>query len=58
LPYFVKDKSILYHTVEELLLQEKVLESVRLLGISVTNLNIHSKATNEKPIEVQLKFEF
>ena len=58
LPYFVKDKSILYSTVEELLFQEKVLESVRLLGISVANLNINSKAKTEKPIEVQLKFEF
>lgn len=58
LPYFVKDKSILFSTVEELLLQEKVLESVRLLGISVSNLNIHSKVKTEKPIQVQLKFEF
>lgn len=58
LPYFVKDKSILFNTVQELLFQEKVMESVRLLGISVTNLNIHSKKNIEKPIVVQLKFEF
>jgi DNA polymerase-4 len=58
LPYFVKDKSILFSTVEELLLQEKVLESVRLLGISVSNLNIHSKVKTEKPFEIQLKLEF
>ncbi len=58
LPYFVKEKSILFETVKELLYQDKVLESVRLLGISVTNLNIHSKIKAEKPIEFQLKFEF
>jgi DNA polymerase-4 len=58
LPYFVKSKSILFETVKELLYQEKVLESVRLLGISVTNLNINSKIKTEKPIEIQLKFEF
>ena len=57
LPYFVKEKSILLDTVKELLFQEKVLNSVRLLGISVTNLNIHYKK-EEKPINVQLKFEF
>ena len=58
LPFFVKDKAILLATVEELLFQEKVLESVRLLGISVTNLNNTQKETDEKPIAVQLKFEF
>ena len=57
LPYFVKDKAILFETVKELLFQEKVLNSVRLLGISVTNLNIHSKKI-EKIIDVQLKFDF
>jgi DNA polymerase IV len=57
LPYFVKGKAILFDTVKELLFQQKVLNSVRLLGISVTNLNIHSKKI-EKIIDVQLKFEF
>ena len=58
LPYFVKDKSIIFSTIEELLFQDKVLDSVRLLGISVTNLNIHSNNCVEKPINVQLKFDF
>jgi DNA polymerase-4 len=58
LPYFIKEKAIILETVKELLFQEKVLNSVRLLGISVTNLNIHSKKPVEKPISVQLKFEF
>jgi DNA polymerase-4 len=57
-PYFVKEKGILLETVKELLFQEKVQNSVRLLGISVTNLNINSKNKPEKPIFVQLKFEF
>ncbi len=57
LPFYVKEKAILLETVKELLYQEKTLNSVRLLGISVTNLNIHSKKI-EKPIDVQLKFEF
>ncbi len=57
LPFFVKDKNILCSTVKELLFQEKVKESVRLLGISVSNLNNASKG-NEKVMDVQLKFEF
>ncbi len=57
LPYFVKEKEVLLETVKELLFQEKIDNSVRLLGISVTNLNIHSKKP-EKPVNVQLKFEF
>ena len=58
LPFFIKEKAVLLETVKELLFQEKVSNSVRLLGISVTNLNIHSKKKPEKPINVQLKFEF
>lgn len=58
LPYFIKEKAIILETVKELLYQEKVMNSVRLLGISVTNLNIHSKKPLEKLINVQLKFEF
>lgn len=57
LPYFVKEKTILLETVKELLFQEKAVNSVRLLGISVSNLNIQSKKI-EKPINVQLKLEF
>ena len=57
LPVFVKDKDILLLTVKELLFQEKVKESVRLLGISVSNLNNKSQQ-DEKVIDIQLKFEF
>jgi len=60
LPYFIKNKAIIFDTVKELLFQEKVLNSVRLLGISVTNLNTQVKRNESiiKPISVQLKFEF
>jgi DNA polymerase IV len=59
-PYFIKDKTIILDTVKELLFQEKVLNSVRLLGISVTNLNTQVKRNKTiiKPISVQLKFAF
>lgn len=57
LAYFVKEKAVLLETVKELLYQEKMQNSVRLLGISVTNLNINSKKT-EKVMDVQLKFDF
>ena len=56
-PFFVKDRTILLETVRELLYQERIKESVRLLGISVSNLNNNSDK-NEKVIDVQLKFEF
>ena len=54
LPYFVAEKSILLAISKELLFQEKLKDSVRLLGISVSNLNTNVKKT----IVVQLKLEF
>lgn len=57
LAVFVKNKDILLDTVKDLLYQEKIKDSVRLLGISVSNLNNVSKEV-EKIIDVQLKFEF
>ena len=54
LPYFVSDKGIIFETVKELLYQERMKDSVRLLGISLANLNTEIKKT----IVVQLKFEF
>jgi len=56
-PYFVRDKALILETVKELLFQEKVLNSVRLLGISVTNLNTQTKKV-EKVGMVQLKLAF
>jgi len=57
LSYFVKDKAILLSTVKDLLFQEKIQNSVRLLGISVTNLNNHTNK-KENVMDLQLKFEF
>lgn len=54
---FVKDKVTLLKTVESLLYQEKVRESVRLLGISVSNLDNRTKL-EQKVMDVQLKLEF
>ncbi|HHT9078089.1 TPA: DNA polymerase IV [Flavobacterium psychrophilum] len=54
LPYFISDKGIISETVKELLYQERMKDSVRLLGISLANLNTEIK----KSIAVQLKFDF
>ena len=54
LPYFISDKALLLETAKELLYQEKLKESVRLLGISLNNLNTEVKKT----VVVQLRFEF
>lgn len=54
LPYFIADKNLILETVKELLYQERMKDSVRLLGISLSNLNTEVK----KAIVVQLKFEF
>ncbi|WP_289663788.1 DNA polymerase IV [Flavobacterium panacagri] len=54
LPYFISDKSLIMENVEELLYQEKMKDSVRLLGISLSNLNTEEK----KAVVVQLKFMF
>ncbi|TDO95393.1 DNA polymerase IV [Flavobacterium sp. 245] len=54
LPYFISDKSLILETVEELLYQERMKDSVRLLGISLNNLNTEEK----KAVVVQLKFSF
>jgi DNA polymerase-4 len=53
LPYFISDKALLYDTVKELLYQDRLKDSVRLLGISLSNLN-----EVKKSVVVQLKFDF
>lgn len=54
LPYFIADQSLLLETAKELLYQERLRDSVRLLGISLHNLNNEAKKT----VAVQLKFDF
>ena len=59
LPYFVADKSLILEIAEELLFQEKMENSVRLLGISLANLNTKKKKTEPKEdsVSIQLKFD-
>lgn len=54
LPKFIQSKEEIMIVVKELLYQEKLKESVRLLGISFSNLDTEKK----EPVWVQLKFEF
>lgn len=61
IPYFIADKTLILETAKELLYQEELQNSVRLLGISLSNLNTDSKAIkkiDDKSILVQLKFDF
>ncbi len=59
LPYFISDKEVIVETVKELLFQSSMKNSVRLLGISISNLNNEKgKVPKEKVVAVQLKFDF
>nr|WP_297307678.1 DNA polymerase IV [uncultured Flavobacterium sp.] len=54
LPYFISNKDLIFDTSLKLLYQEKLRESVRLIGVSVTNLNNQES----KPKLIQLRFNF
>ena len=54
LPAFIDDRDSILEVATELLYQEKMKDSVRLLGISLTNLNNEERRT----VGVQLTFEF
>ncbi len=63
LPLFISDMSLVLETAKELLYQEKPQNSVRLLGISLSNLNVekdkeHAEQPDQKTVAVQLEFEF
>lgn len=61
LPLYIASKELILEAVKDLLYQEKMKESVRLLGISISNLNNESKkkeVVSKKSIDVQLKLEF
>jgi DNA polymerase-4 len=63
LPYYVQNKSIILDTAKDLLYQEHLNNSVRLLGISLSNLNTDSEKVKpqqakDKSVSVQLKFDF
>ncbi|MFV0540227.1 MAG: DNA polymerase IV [Aestuariibaculum sp.] len=57
--YFISDKALILEIAKELLYQEKLSNSVRLLGISLSNLNTETqKKPEKKSVSVQLKFDF
>jgi DNA polymerase-4 len=64
LSYFINDSAVLLDTAKTLLYQDKLKDSVRLLGISISNLNTDPStpadmdAKPERRISVQLKLEF
>jgi len=59
LPYFIADKSLILEIATDLLYQEKMENSVRLLGLSLANLNTEKKKTEPKEdsVSIQLKFD-
>ena len=58
--YYIANKDLILEIAKELLYQEKMKDSVRLLGISLSNLNTDKGEAEEekKEISVQLKFKF
>jgi DNA polymerase-4 len=59
LPYYISDKNVIVETVKELLYQATMKNSVRLLGISLSNLNTNKgKPVLKNEIAVQLKLAF
>ncbi|MBO0591004.1 DNA polymerase IV [Cellulophaga sp. E16_2] len=60
LRYYIADKHLILETAKELLYQEKLENSVRLLGISLANLNTDKKEKTEdkKIVTIQLQFDF
>jgi DNA polymerase-4 len=59
LPYFVSSKDVILEHSRDLLFQEKLQDSVRLVGISISNLNTaQAQKSPPKEVSFQLKFEF
>ncbi|MFK5983446.1 MAG: DNA polymerase IV [Flavobacteriaceae bacterium] len=59
LPLYISSKELILETVKELLFQDTMKNSVRLLGISLSNLNNEKgKTPKEKVVAVQLQFDF
>ncbi|MFT7611773.1 MAG: DNA polymerase-4 [Parvicellaceae bacterium] len=55
---YFNEKQVFFPIVEELIYQDKMNESVRLLGLSVTNLNNKEQKGLSEPISVQLEIDF
>ena len=58
LEHYVHQKAAVLSTIKELLYQEKLRNSVRLLGISLSNLNTGEGDQDKEEIAVQLRFDF
>ena len=62
LPYFISEKALIVESAKELLYQSPMQNSVRLLGISLANLNTEKKNMPKieevEMVSVQLKFDF
>jgi DNA polymerase-4 len=61
LKLFISSKDLIMEKAKALLYQEKLKDSVRLIGISLSNLNNEKKSINAKEkesVSVQLKFRF
>ena len=58
LNYYISSKDLILETAKQLLYQEKMKNSVRLLGISLSNLNTEKDEEEKKEIAVQLRFQF
>ncbi|MDA9273811.1 DNA polymerase IV, partial [Flavobacteriaceae bacterium] len=59
LPYFIANKDLIIAAATELLYQEVLSNSVRLLGISMGKLNNEKKeAIKGPPVSVQLNIDF
>ena len=54
-PYYTADIAVILEIAKELLFKEKLKNSVRLLGISISNFK---KKTTKKKVEAQLKLAF
>lgn len=53
-PYFINDEAILFEEAKKLLYQNGLNNSVRLIGIQVSNLNIYK---NKQPMYIQLRLD-
>lgn len=59
LPFYINEKDLILEHSKLLLYQEKLKNSVRLAGISISNFNINNDKKNiKKEVSFQLRFEF
>jgi DNA polymerase-4 len=58
LHYYVSEKSIIYEIAKELLYQERLKDSVRLIGVTLSNFRGATPEVEESPVAAQLKIPF